>query len=109
MQKRLEKAKKKLAEIGADALYVTNRVNARYLTGFYFPDGRLLITKKESYALPALRYIEAAIISITGGYCVIVPDRALGDFLENLCRENDVKSLAFEDKHLSYAGYQSLR
>ena len=59
--------------------------------------------------LTDFRYIEAAKKSITGGYCVIVPDRALGDFLENLCRENDVKSLAFEAKHLSYAGYQSLR
>ena len=31
------------------------------------------------------------------------------DYLENLCRENDVKSLAFEDNVLSYAGYQSLK
>jgi len=109
MQKRLEKAKKKLSELGADALYVTSEINARYLTGFDFSDGSVLITKNESYVLTDFRYIEAAKKSITGGYNVIVPDRAKGDYLENLCRENDVKSLAFEDNVLSYAGYQYLK
>ena len=43
-----------------DALLVTNNKNQKYLTGFEFHDGLLLITRQTSYLITDFRYIEAA-------------------------------------------------
>lgn len=43
-----------------DALLVTNEKNQRYLTGFDFQDGLVLITRKKSCVITDFRYIEAA-------------------------------------------------
>jgi len=43
-----------------DALLVTNPKNQRYLTGFDFQDGLVLVTRKTSYLITDFRYIEAA-------------------------------------------------
>ncbi len=43
-----------------DALLVTNPKNQRYLTGFDFQDGLVLVTRERSYLITDFRYIEAA-------------------------------------------------
>ena len=107
MNMHLEKAKRAIPE-GIDGLLVTNTPNQRWLTGFLFHDGYVLLTKKECYLLTDSRYIEAAekearditVIQMSG------PRKQM--FLD-LCEKNGVKTLAFEDKWLSVAGYEGLK
>lgn len=105
---RLDRAKEKLAKTNYDALYVTSEVNQRYMTDFAFTDGSVLITHEKSYVITDFRYIEAAKAKVVGDYEIITPDRRAGDFLRELCRENHVKTLAFEEGSMTYAGYKSL-
>ena len=58
----MTRLQKLLAAIPApiDALLITNNKNQKYLTGFEFHDGLLLVTRKTSYLITDFRYIEAA-------------------------------------------------
>lgn len=58
----MTRLKKLLALLPAsvDALLVTNSKNQRYLTGFDFQDGLVLVSRKKSYVVTDFRYIEAA-------------------------------------------------
>ena len=56
---RLQKLLSALPE-ALDALLITNNKNQKYLTGFEFHDGLVLITRKTSYLITDFRYIEAA-------------------------------------------------
>ena len=56
----LNKVRQKLKEAGIDALLSYDPLNQRYLTGFSFTDGAVLITKEKAYLVTDFRYIEAA-------------------------------------------------
>lgn len=107
MNKHLQKVVTSLPE-GMDGLLVTNERNQRWLTGFPFEDGYVLVTKGKSYLLTDSRYIEAAqngakdveVMQMTG------PRSAM---FGKLCEENGVKALGFEDRWVSVAEYEGLK
>lgn len=104
---RLDKAKQKLLTSEFDAIYITSEINQRYITDFNFQDGSVLITKEKSYVLTDFRYIEAAKAKVKGDFVILTPNRRENYLLE-LCRENHVETLAFEEGSLTYAEYVSL-
>lgn len=57
---------------GIDALLVTNPKNQRYLTGFDFQDGLVLVTRKKSYVVTDFRYIEAAKKEVRPEFSIVV-------------------------------------
>ncbi len=103
---RLDRARAKLAEKDLDAIYITSEINQRYITDFSFTDGSVLITKKASYVITDFRYIEAAKAKVVGDYEITTGRK--GNYLYELCRDNGVTKLGFEDASISYAGYRSL-
>ena len=105
---RLDRARAKLEKTEFDALYITSEINQRYVTDFSFTDGSVLITREKSYVITDFRYLEAAKTHVVGDYEIITPSRREGNYLYDLCRENHVSTLAFEESSLSYAGYKSL-
>lgn len=105
---RLDRARAKLEEKGFDAIYISSEINQRYVTDFSYTDGSVLITREKSYVITDFRYIEAAKSHVVGNYEIITPARGDGNYLYELCTENHVKLLAFEDGSISYAGYKSL-
>lgn len=104
---RLDKAKQKLMTSEFDAILISSEINQRYITDFSFTDGSVLITKEKSYVLTDFRYIEAAKAKVKGDFVILTPNRR-ENYLLDLCRENNVKTLAFEENSLSYAEYVSL-
>ena len=57
----LERLRAALANDGRfDALIITSEINQRYLTGFNYTDGLVLVTEKRACLLADFRYIEAA-------------------------------------------------
>lgn len=104
---RLDKAKQKLLTSEFDAIYITSEINQRYITDFNFTDGSVLITKEKSYVLTDFRYIEAAKAKVKGDFVILTPNRR-ENYLLDLCRENHVETLAFEEGSITYSEYVSL-
>lgn len=64
-----------LKQNGADAAILSNELNQRYLSGFAFEDGLLLVTKENAYLLTDFRYEEAAKAEANPGWKILVPGR----------------------------------
>lgn len=95
----------------ADALLVTHKKNQHYLTGFEFDDGIVLVTREQSYLLTDFRYIEAAREETDPAFEVMMMPSDRKAMFRDLLSSNHVKTVAFEETHLSYASvatYQRL-
>ena len=107
---KLTKFKVKMAEEGFDAAIISSYVNIRYLTGFDYQDGFVLITKNKSYVLTDFRYIEAARASLDPkDFEIVTPDTSMGICICSLLEENDCKVVCFEDATLSVAGFERFK
>ncbi len=107
---KLEKFKKQLNENGADAAVISSVINQRYLTGFDYTDGYVLVTKNKSYVLADFRYIEAARATVNAAeYEIIMPDTSMLVCISSLLDENECKSVLFEDVTLSVADLERMK
>ncbi len=107
---RLDKFKAQLQEKGADAAVISSHVNQRYMTGFDYTDGYVLITKNKSYVLADFRYIEAAHAAVNENeYEVIMPDTSMLVCLAALLDENECKTVLYEDTTLSVASFEKMK
>ncbi len=107
---KLEKFKIKLNEAGADAAILSSCVNQRYMTGFDYTDGYVLVTKNKSYVLADFRYIEAARAKVNAEeYEVVMPDTTMMVCLSSLLDENECKTVLFEDVTLSVADLERMK
>jgi len=107
MNKHLEKTVAGLPA-NIDALLVTNGRNQRWLTGFPFDDGYVFLTKKESYLLTDSRYIEAA-EKEAKGVTVLQMTGKRSEMFADLCRQNGVKTVGFEDTWVTVAQLEGLK
>ena len=57
----LQKFRAAMLEKGADAAIIVCKANQKYLSGFDFDDGYVLVTKGKSYLITDFRYVEAAV------------------------------------------------
>ena len=105
----MSKVNKVIAAIGdkADAMLVTNTRNQCWISGFEQDDGFLFLTRKKSYLLTDGRYIEAAQAAAPEGLEVTLMRGTRKDMFANLCAENGVKTVLFEDAWVSYSSYQN--
>ena len=82
-----------------DAVLITSSINRRYFTNFDSSDGMLLITKENSYLLLDFRYIEAARQQVSDIEVVLF--ESLSDSLGQILKNNNIKSVAFENELLT--------
>jgi Xaa-Pro aminopeptidase len=103
--KRTDKLRKSLLEKGIDALLVTSELNQRYLCGYPFTDGLLLITKTRSIMVTDFRYFEEAQKKAFDEFEIVMPDTRFAYITEALQNEN-VKILGYENETLSCADFK---
>ena len=61
-----------------EAILISSELNQRYLSGFNYTDGYMLILQNQAFLLADFRYIEAAKEAVDQTECqVIRPDRAM--------------------------------
>lgn len=109
MQNRINNLRREMASIGAEAAYITSPVSHRYLTGIDNPDGILIITEKQAYALEDFRYIEIAEATLSHVYTVTELKRSgIYDTLKEILTGEGVSYLAFEDTEMSVAEFNAL-
>lgn len=105
---RFENLRKALSERGVDALLVLDELNQRYLSGFAFTDGFLLITASEAYLVTDFRYYESAGKQAYPEFEVVMPsDRTA--FLDEKLSAAGAKTVGFEGGSVSYATYLSYK
>ncbi len=110
MQNRILKLRESLKNLGAEAAYITSAVSHRYLTGFDNPDGILVITENNAYALEDFRYIEVARARLSNIYTVVELNRSrLYDTLNEILKGGGVSYLAYEDTKMSVAEFSDLK
>ena len=91
-----------LSKSGADAALISTTLNQRYLSGFDYTDGYILVTRTRAFALADFRYIEAAKAALEGSeFEVIMPTGSMLIELSSLLEENNVRSLIIEDAYVS--------
>ena len=107
---KLQKFKAKMAEQGFDAAILSSYVNIRYITGFDYQDGYVLITKNKSYVLTDFRYIEAARAALDpNDFEIVTPENSMGISICALLEENGCKVVAFEDATLAVASLERFK
>ena len=96
----------KLAAAEADAALLTDKLNQRYLSGFDFDDGYVLVTAKNAYLITDFRYIEAAKAASADFMEVVAPERGtLTAFLADALKKDGCKTVLIEEETLAYAEF----
>ncbi len=104
----LEKLRKRMSERGIDALIILDELNQRYLSGFAFTDGLLLITSKDAHLITDFRYYEMALSSAYKNFTVhdIKFDDERKTFISGILADNLCKVIGFEGQSISFATYK---
>ena len=103
--KRTDKLRARLAEKGIDALLVTSELNQRYLCGYPFTDGVLLITKTRAIMLTDFRYYEEAQKKAFSEFEIEMPETRIA-FITDALKNENAKTLGYENETLSCADFQ---
>jgi Xaa-Pro aminopeptidase len=91
-----------------DAAIISSELNQRYLSGFNYTDGYVLVGRDKAYLLADFRYIEAARAQVKD-FEVIMPPVSMLDTLKELIGENKFIKVAIEDEELSCKGLERFR
>ena len=73
----LSQFRRLLEESGKDAAIISDKTNQRYLSGFDFDDGLVLVTRGQSYLITDFRYAEAARAECSRELTVLTEEQAL--------------------------------
>ena len=97
----------RLQKAGYEAAIVSEKLNQRYLSGFDFDDGLLLITQKNAYLLTDFRYVEAAKAQASKEFAVLTPEGGHLLCIAGLLADHGVTGrVATEDASLSCAEFK---
>ncbi len=99
----VKRFQQKIAEKGVDAALISSELHQRYLSGFNYTDGYILVTQKKAFLITDFRYIEAAEAEVSAeDFDIRMPK---GMFLElvTIMADEGVKSLLIEENSVSVA------
>ena len=105
----LQKFQQALASLEADGAIISSTLNQRYLSGFDYSDGYLLVTPDHAFLLADFRYTEAAKQTVSDEWQILRPTGTMLDGLKELISSLGLRRVALEDATLSCAGYNSFQ
>jgi Xaa-Pro aminopeptidase len=95
---------------GIDALLITSEVNQRWVTGFPFTDGLVVVTAGRAVLLTDFRYIEAACASPAAAeFEILMPAEKMYTAAYGIIRETGAANIAIEEATLPVAAADALR
>ena len=97
-----------LSATDADGALISSEINIRYLCGFAFTDGYLLILKDCSYLLTDPRYSEAAREQVKD-FQVVVPTDGMLKRIGELCAEHSARTVIIEDGSVTLSEFSRLK
>ncbi len=108
MNTRLTKLQEKLKGI-ADGVIVTDEKNIRYLCGFDYTDGYLVISRTKAVLVCDFRYIEAARNEADPSFEVFMMSGPRKKWLVPMLSEMNISTLAFEDNAMTVKAHSMLQ
>lgn len=106
-KERLESIRKIIRQKGLDAVWISNQVNSRYLSGFTGSSGSLLIGLKDAYLLTDFRYLSQAAEEAPEFIITRVKEDIFKDIGE-LARKAGWQKVGFESKSVVYSTYTEM-
>lgn len=100
----IQKAQVAMREKNMEALIISSELNQRYLSGFAYTDGYMLILPTTAYLITDFRYIEAAKATVNPAECQAVmptPNTPMLPFIYSLLQKHEVSVLTFEEADVS--------
>ena len=96
-----------MKEKNVDAVIISSEVNQRYLTGFNYTDGLVVVTARRACLLTDFRYIEAAKASRAAReFEIMMPDTAMIKVAKEIIEGDGAKVVAVEEATLALALYE---
>jgi Xaa-Pro aminopeptidase len=106
-QNKLERLRRKLAENGLGALWVSQPENLYYLTGSAGLEGYLLISAGEAVIVTDFRYVEQ-VRREAPEYQLFIIAGKMAEWLPKLLAGLNLRNLGFEADHLSFTAYEQM-
>lgn len=103
---RLERLRSSLATLGVDAFITENAENRYYISGFTGSTGWVIVTANAAIFVTDFRYVDQAKDQAVG-FEVVNNERKPIEAIAAQLKRLGVKRLAFEQNHVSFAGYAS--
>lgn len=107
---KIDNLRKRLIRDEREAILVSTQTNQRYLSGFDFCDGYVLILAKKAYLLADFRYIEAARAEVSSeDFEVVMPNGSMLSGLGAIAEDEGITLIYLEDDSVSCAMLEKLR
>lgn len=101
----LERLRAELEKTEFDGVVVSSEINQRYLSGFSYTDGLIVVTARRAALLTDFRYIEAANASPAAReFEILMPNKRMSAAAREVL--GDAKRVAVEEATLSLSGYE---
>ncbi len=94
---------------GYDAAILSCVANQRYLSGFEYHDGSMLITARNAYLITDFRYAEAAREKASAEFEILTPKEGQLSCIAGLLSEHGARTVATEDQSLSCAEFEKYK
>lgn len=104
----LQRFTKGLSEVKADGAIISSQLNIRYLCGFDYTDGYLVIFPDAAYLLADFRYIEAARAKVRE-FEIIMPEDTMLSEIRSLLSMHGAKTVLIEDGSVTLSDFSKMR
>lgn len=102
----LKRLQKLMKEQGTPALLLSSTLNERYISGFNFDDGYVLVFQDKAYVLTDFRYVEAANAQINhDDFEILTPKTSHLNAVASLALDNGIDTVLVEESALSLADF----
>lgn len=92
---------------GLDGILISSEISQRYLTGFNYTDGYVVVTREKAFMLADFRYIEAAKKFESDELQIVMLKSAVID-LTRIFHENSLKNVGYEDNIVVCSKYAKM-
>ncbi len=106
---RIVTLQKLLKENNIEAFFITDPFNIRYLANFTGTNGQILVTPKKCLFFTDFRYRTVAKKVLPDNIKFIEIDNNFQKTLDPLLQKNKIKTIGFEEKHLTVLRYRKLK
>ena len=94
---------------GFDAAIISCEISQRYLSGFAYSDGYLLVTKEKNYLITDFRYEEAAKKEADPAFEIVCPPTGAPLAMAGYLADEGAVNVAVEEKTLALATFDRLK
>ena len=104
----LSRFRNELKKTDAEGAIISSELNIRYLCGFDYTDGYLVIFPDSAYLLADFRYIEAARAAVSE-FEIVMPEGGMLPEINRLIKKHGVSTVSIEDGSVTLADFSKMR